>query len=53
MLPAAIKDNRRWWSREDLLLLILFGAGLLYLPGLGQIPLFDRDEPRKKPRHKG
>jgi 4-amino-4-deoxy-L-arabinose transferase-like glycosyltransferase len=46
VLPPAIKDNRRWWSREDLLLLILFGAGLLYLPGLGQIPLFDRDEPR-------
>ncbi len=32
-------------SGEDLILLVLFGA-LFYLPGLGQIPLFDRDEPR-------
>lgn len=45
MLPPAIKNNRRWWSREDLLLLILLGA-LLFWPWLGQIPLFDRDEPR-------
>ncbi len=45
MLEPAIQDKSRWWSREDLLLLVLFGA-LFFLPGLGQIPLFDRDEPR-------
>ena len=41
-------EEKRWWKgggREDILLLVLLGA-LLFLPGLGQIPLFDRDEPR-------
>ena len=45
MLEPGIQDKRRWWSREDLLLLVLLGA-LFFLPGLGQIPIFDRDEPR-------
>jgi len=38
-------DKRRWWNREDLILLVLLGI-LLYLPGIYSIPLFDRDEPR-------
>jgi 4-amino-4-deoxy-L-arabinose transferase-like glycosyltransferase len=42
---TAIKNESRWWSWEDILL-IVFLAAALYLPGLGQIPLFDRDEPR-------
>ena len=33
----------RYWT-DGLLILLL--AGVLYLPGLGRIPLFDRDEPR-------
>ncbi|MCL2645394.1 MAG: glycosyltransferase family 39 protein [Phycisphaerales bacterium] len=37
--------EKRWWTREDILLLVMLGA-LLFLPGLGQIVLFDRDEPR-------
>ncbi|HVX85369.1 MAG TPA: glycosyltransferase family 39 protein [Phycisphaerae bacterium] len=45
MLPTSIKNKRRWWSREDLFLLLLFGA-LFFLPGIGRIALFDRDEPR-------
>lgn len=45
MLQPGIQDRTRWWSREDLLLVLLLGA-LLYLPGLGDVPLFDRDEPR-------
>ena len=45
MLEPAIQDRTRWWTREDLLLIILLGV-LLYIPGLGEIPLFDRDEPR-------
>src|SRR4051794_34543966 len=45
MLESPIQDNRRWWSKEDLLLLVLLGV-LFFLPGLGQISLFDRDEPR-------
>ena len=45
MLKPEIQDKRRWWSREDLILLILLGI-LYFLPGLAQIPLFDRDEPR-------
>jgi 4-amino-4-deoxy-L-arabinose transferase-like glycosyltransferase len=36
---------KRWWNREDVVLLVLLGA-LFLLPGLGQIPLFERDEPR-------
>jgi len=44
MLEPAVQD-KRWWHREDLLLLILLGA-LFLLPGLNRIPLFDRDEPR-------
>ena len=46
VLEPAIQDKSRWWSREDLILLVLFGAYALFLPGLGQVPLFDRDEPR-------
>ena len=42
-LPRVIPA--RWWRWEDVLLLLLL-AGVLYLPGLGRIPLFDRDEPR-------
>ncbi len=46
---AADKTNkkviRHWWSWEDALLIVLL-AGVLYLPGLARIPLFDRDEPR-------
>lgn len=42
---TAGRTINRWWSREDILLILLLGA-LLYLPGLGQISLFDRDEPR-------
>ena len=45
MLNPTIKDHARWWSYEDLLLILLVGA-LFYLPGLGQVALFDRDEPR-------
>ena len=45
MLEPQIQDNRRWWSREDLLVLLLL-AVLLYLPGISHITLFDRDEPR-------
>ncbi|HTV46832.1 MAG TPA: glycosyltransferase family 39 protein [Phycisphaerae bacterium] len=45
MNSPAIKNANRWWSWEDVLL-IVFLAAALYLPGLGQIPLFDRDEPR-------
>lgn len=45
MLEARIKDARQWWSWEDVLLIIFFGA-VLFLPGLHHIPLFDRDEPR-------
>ncbi len=45
VLEPQVKDASRWWSREDLLLIILVAA-LFYLPGLGQICLFDRDEPR-------
>ncbi len=41
----AIKKNGRWWTREDLILLALLGALFLF-PGLGLVPLFDRDEPR-------
>ena len=40
-----ILDKRRWWNGEDLILLVLLGC-LLYLPGINNIPLFDRDEPR-------
>jgi len=42
---AGVQDRTRWWNREDVLLLVLLGV-LLYLPGLGSVPLFDRDEPR-------
>ena len=35
----------RWRYWTDVLLILLLG-GVLYLPGLGRIPLFDRDEPR-------
>lgn len=42
---TAVRKTNRWWSREDLLLILLLGA-LFYLPGLGQVSLFDRDEPR-------
>lgn len=42
---AAARRINRWWSREDILLIILLGA-LFYLPGLGSVALFDRDEPR-------
>lgn len=45
MLTPAITDKSRWWTYEDLLLILLVGA-LFYLPGLGQVALFDRDEPR-------
>ena len=45
MLEPKIKDARQWWSWEDVLLIIFFGAAL-FLPGLHHIPLFDRDEPR-------
>ncbi|HVS73208.1 MAG TPA: glycosyltransferase family 39 protein [Phycisphaerae bacterium] len=45
MLPTTIKDKGRWWSREDLFLLLLLGA-MYFLPGIARIPLFDRDEPR-------
>ena len=38
-------QEKRWWTREDVLLLVLLGA-FLFLPGLGEIVLFDRDEPR-------
>ena len=37
--------EKRWWYREDVLLLLLLGV-LFLLPGLHRIPLFDRDEPR-------
>ena len=37
--------SRRWWTWEQVIQLVLLG--ILYLmPGLGQIALFDRDEPR-------
>jgi 4-amino-4-deoxy-L-arabinose transferase-like glycosyltransferase len=39
------KAARHWWNWEDMLL-ILFVATVLYLPGLFRVPLFDRDEPR-------
>ncbi len=45
MALAGVQDRTRWWNREDVLLILLLGA-LLYLPGLGAVPLFDRDEPR-------
>ena len=45
MLEPSIQDKRRWWHSEDILLLALLGM-LFFLPGLGRIPLFDRDEPR-------
>lgn len=45
MLSPSVQDRTRWWSFEDVLLILLLGA-LLYLPGLGDISLFDRDEPR-------
>ncbi len=35
----------RWWTWEDILLILLL-ACTLYFPGIGRIPLFDRDEPR-------
>lgn len=38
-------DHRRWWNREDLILLVLLGI-FFYVPGIYNIPLFDRDEPR-------
>lgn len=41
----APKANRHWWSWEDVIL-IIFVATVLYLPGLFRVPLFDRDEPR-------
>ncbi|HUO10298.1 MAG TPA: glycosyltransferase family 39 protein [Phycisphaerae bacterium] len=44
MLEPPIQ-NKRWWSKMDLLLLFALGL-FLYTPGLGNIPLFDRDEPR-------
>jgi 4-amino-4-deoxy-L-arabinose transferase-like glycosyltransferase len=56
LLGSPVKSH--WWSREDILLILLVGL-LLYLPGLGPwrdvlgtsysgpyVPLFDRDEPR-------
>ncbi len=43
LLPTSSKS--RWWSREDFLLLLVLAA-LLFLPGLAQIPILDRDEPR-------
>lgn len=42
---AAARVINRWWSREDLVLILLLSA-LFFLPGLGQVSLFDRDEPR-------
>lgn len=45
MVEGKLLDKTRWWSREDLLLILLLGI-FLYLPGLGQVALFDRDEPR-------
>ncbi len=44
MLEPPIQ-HKRWWSSMDLLL--LFALGLcIYTPGLGNVTLFDRDEPR-------
>jgi 4-amino-4-deoxy-L-arabinose transferase-like glycosyltransferase len=52
-----VKDAGRWWSREDLLLIVLVGI-LFFLPGVGplgdagsafempHVQLFDKDEPR-------
>lgn len=37
--------TQRWWNWEDILLILLL-ACTLYFPGIGRIPLFDRDEPR-------
>ena len=44
MLERTVQE-KRWWNREDVVLLVLLGA-LFLLPGLNRIPLFDRDEPR-------
>jgi 4-amino-4-deoxy-L-arabinose transferase-like glycosyltransferase len=44
-LSAEKRRGTPWWNREDVLLLLLLGA-LFFLPGLGRVPLFDRDEPR-------
>jgi 4-amino-4-deoxy-L-arabinose transferase-like glycosyltransferase len=44
MLQPSVQD-KRWWNREDVVLLVLLGA-LFFLPGLNGIALFDRDEPR-------
>jgi 4-amino-4-deoxy-L-arabinose transferase-like glycosyltransferase len=45
VIEPELKDASRWWSKEDLLLIVLIAA-FFFLPGLGQICLFDRDEPR-------
>ena len=45
MKQLKIRNTRRWWNWEDVLLILLV-AGVLYLPGLRRIALFDRDEPR-------
>jgi 4-amino-4-deoxy-L-arabinose transferase-like glycosyltransferase len=45
VIEPELKDASRWWSKEDLLLIVLVAA-FFFLPGLGQICLFDRDEPR-------
>jgi 4-amino-4-deoxy-L-arabinose transferase-like glycosyltransferase len=42
---ARARTDTPWWSREDILLVLLVGL-LFYLPGLGRVSLFDRDEPR-------
>lgn len=39
------KAVQHWWNWEDILL-IIFVATVLYIPGLFRVPLFDRDEPR-------
>ncbi len=43
--PVRQRPPGRWYSLEDILLIILVAAGT-YLPGLGRICLFDLDEPR-------
>ena len=45
MEPTKKRLTQRWWNWEDILLILLL-ACTLYFPGIGRIPLFDRDEPR-------
>ena len=40
MLERTVQE-KRWWNREDVVLLVLLGA-LFLLPGLGRIPLLRR-----------